>query len=316
MRPAFYLAVLCISPAFAQPGLPVILNIEIGDLVEYVADTPDVMKLGTDPNLTTPLLPNSFFNVNHLADVLSVNGRPAKGVLVQAVRVYGLTTTPTPTRPIADVTRSSLRTQYFEILTADGNPVGTIVVIGMSRAESLAIVGGTGAFVGARGFLKQIGREKPARFASATEDPSRRRQLGGGRTTQRLVVYPMIYPQIQTTNGVPAVVHGNGAAPVTATAPAVSGEALSMLVRHLGPTRPAVTVGESFPASPPAVVNSPVEVHVGGKKAELLAASGRPGSTDEYEVRFRVPPGLQAGDAQVQITAAWMQAAPVVIPIR
>ncbi len=316
MRNPLYLALLYVSGAIAQPGIPVILNIEIDDHVEYFSDTTDVMKLGTEPDRTKPLLPNTFFNVNHLADIISINGQPAKGVLVQAVRVYGLTATPTPTRPIADVTRPSMRTQYFEILTADGNPIGAIVVIGMAGADALAIVGGTGVFLGARGFLKQVGRVRPARFASASEDPSRRRHLGGGRSTQRLVVYPMLYPQIESSNGVHAIVHGSNSAPITAVNPAASGEVVSMMVTNLGPTRPAVEPGEPFPASPPARVNAPVEVHVGGKKAEVLAAIGRPGSIDGFQVRFRMPEAVPAGEAQVQISTAWMKGAAVTIQVR
>lgn len=316
MSPHFFSAFLFVSLAIAQTGLPVTLEIEIDDLVEYMGDTPDVMKLGTDPDRTTPLLPNTFFNVNHLADIISVNGQPAKGVLVQAVRVYGLTSTATRGRPIADVTRASLRTQYFEILTAAGKPAGTIVAIGMSGTSGMAIAGGTGAFLGARGFSKQVGRVRPARFASATEDPSRRRHHGGGRSTQRLVVYPMLYPQIQSRNGLPAITHGNSSTPVASATPAASGEVLSMLVSNLGPTSPSVEPGEPFPASPPMLVNLPVEIRVGGKKAEVLGAAGQPGSIDGYQVRFRMPEGVPAGEATVHVTAAWMNVAPVNIPVR
>ncbi len=39
-----------------------------------------------------------------------------------------------------------------------------------------------------------------------------------------------------------------------------------------------------------AVVNSPVEVTVNGKAAEVLGAVGYPFAVDAYQVNFRVPP--------------------------
>jgi hypothetical protein len=64
---------------------------------------------------------------------------------------------------IADVTRVALREQIFEIMQADGTPVETIVGLGFSGGPlppgaplaairgNWAIIGGTGAFLGARG---------------------------------------------------------------------------------------------------------------------------------------------------------------------
>jgi uncharacterized protein (TIGR03437 family) len=316
MRQLVILQILFAAALAAQPGSPTVLTIEIDNLVEYLGDTADVMKLGTDPNITTPLLPNTFFNANHVADVISVNGEPAKGVVVQAVRVYGLSTAPTPSRPvIADVTRASLRTQYFEILSADGTSLGTIITSGMNL-PAYAIVGGTGAFVGARGYSTQVAVTRPARLASASEDPSRRRIFGGGRTTQRLVIYPMTYPEVLTVNGQPAITRADGFTPISSARPAVAGEILSLFASGLGPVRSNIAPDEPFPSSPLAVVNSPVQVTVGGKPAEVLAAVGFPGSTNGYQVNFRVPDGVPPGDATVQISVAWIKASPVSMRLR
>ena len=63
---------------------------------------------------------------------------------------------------IADATWNSKRDETFEILQSDGTSVGTIMTIGLNSGSptppgppvggrNLAIVGGTGAFFGARG---------------------------------------------------------------------------------------------------------------------------------------------------------------------
>ena len=96
---------------------------------------------------------------------------------------------------------------------------------------------------------------------------------------------------------------------------AASGEILSLFATGLGPTRPGVDPGQPFPSNPLAVVNSPLEVIVNGKPAELLSAVGLPGAVNGYQVNFRMPPGLGKGHATIQISAAWVAGAPVSISV-
>ena len=65
-----------------------------------------------------------------------------------------------------------------------------------------------------------------------------------------------------------------------------------------------------------AVVNSPVEVTVNGKAAEVIGAVGYPGAVDAYQVNFRVPPDTAKGPASIQLSAAWILGAPVSIPVQ
>ena len=67
---------------------------------------------------------------------------------------------------------------------------------------------------------------------------------------------------------------------------------------------------------PLAVVNSPIDVTVNGKSAEVLAAVGYPGAVDGYQVNFRVPPDTGAGTATLQISSAWIPGAPVTIAVQ
>lgn len=50
--------------------------------------------------------------------------------------------------------------------------------------------------------------------------------------------------------------------------------------------------------------------------AEVLAAVGYPGSTDAYQVNFRVPTGVSRGTASVKVVAAWIPSALVSVPIQ
>ena len=87
----------------------------------------------------------------------------------------------------------------------------------------------------------------------------------------------MAVPQIGTAANGPAVTHSSDFSLVTPSKPAAAGEILSLFASGLGPTKPGVDPGKPFPASLSSVVNSPVDVLVNGKRAEVLAAVGYPG---------------------------------------
>src|SRR5205807_6642671 len=132
-----------------------------------------------------------------------------------------------------------------------------------------------------------------------TEDQANRRKNGGGKGRMLLTLFPMSTPQIVTTPNGPAIVHSKDFSPVTSSKPAGAGEILSLVATGLGPTVPGVDPGQPFPASPPAVVNSPVAVIVNGKPAEVTAAVGFPGAVDGYQVNFRVPSDAAKGPATI-----------------
>ena len=191
-------------------------------------------------------------------------------------------------------------------------PPSTVLIGG----GNFAITGGTGAFLGARG---QLGALAPvARNTSVTEDPTYRRRNGGGAGTWRWIahVIPMARPEVTMLPSGPAITHSSDFSPVTGGPPATQVEILSLFATGLGPVIPGVDPGQPFPSSPLAVVNSPVEVIVNGKAAEVLGAAGYPGAVDAYQVNFRLPPDTARGSATVQVTAAWISGAPVSIPVQ
>ena len=186
--------------------------------------------------------------------------------------------------------------------------------------RNLAIVGGTGAFFGARGQSGVRSVLLPGatseRTASIIEDPANRRKNGGGHILAVLYVIPMSLPTVATTANGPAIVHSSDFSLVSASKPAAAGEILSLFATGLGPTRTVLDPGQAFPSSPLALINSPIDVTVNGKSAEVLGAVGYPGTTDDYQVNFRVPPDTSPGSTTIQISAAWIPGAPVSIPVK
>ena len=326
----FVVAVTCAAlgsgTGFAQSPPPVILQVDIENMVQYMGDVFDPSKLATVPTATTPTASN-FETLLLIADIVAVNGAPVKGTWV--ARAQRLTLRPTASAgvSIADVTRTGPGDETYEVLRPDGTPVGTIVSLGFfggpappGAPSSLttgnhAIVGGTGAFAGVRGEDGGGVALSAVRTASFSEDPGNRRVNGGGKMRFTLHLIPQTRPQISTTSNGPAVVHSSDFTLVSSTNPAKAGEILSLFCRSLGPTTPGVDPGSTFPQNPPAVVNGPLDVLVNGKSAEVLGAVGYPGSTDGYQVNFRVPADAALGTASLQVSAAWIPSEGVSIAI-
>jgi hypothetical protein len=325
-----------VNPARGQ-GSPTTLLIGLENVVEYQVDVSDLSKWGTNPNITQGSAGKGMgvgcvgLPLVAFGDIVSVNGDPATGTYVS--RGLAVCLSPTPTAgllAIGDISANSLRDETYYILQSDGvTPIGTIMVNGLSGSvnprppgpppggQNYAIVGGTGAFLGARG---QKGSVSPGliglRIASITEDPAKRRQNGGGHGLFTFYVIPMFRPDVVITPNGPAITHSNDFSLVNAAKPATAGEILSLFATGLGPTSTSLAPGQPFPSSPLAVVNSPVAVTVNGRAADVLAAVGYPRSVDGYQINFRVPTDTPKGTATIQVTAAWIPGAPVTVPIQ
>ena len=328
---ATLLAVAACRLARAQQPTSTTLAIDVGNAVEYQEDVYDPVKFARSPNVTPSLgigtgIAN-FAVATLLGDIVAVNGQPAKGLYAARSRSIVAHTTTVPGQAIADVTRAAIREHIFEILQPDGTPVGSIMLMGFSggtpppgqrstESANWAIVGRTGAFLGARGQAEATaGVGCGGRAASMAEDPANRRLNGGGMSQCVLHVILLTMPQIVTTANGPAITHSTDFSLVNALKPAVAGEILSLFATDLGPVRGVIT-GQPFPSSPVAAVNSPVQVIANGKPAELIGAVGYPGSVDGYQVNFRVPAGVATGPAMIQVSAAWTPSAPVTIPVQ
>ena len=145
-----------------------------------------------------------------------------------------------------------------------------------------------------------------------------RRVHGGGRSRNRLILYPKFRPEVQMTSSGPAVFHGSDFSQVTPANAARPGELLVIRATGLGPTKPELDPpgARRFSASPPEEVNSPVEATVNDNQAQVINKIGWPGETNLYRVDFRVPESTPPGAARVRLTAAWIPGSEVMIPVR
>ena len=332
-------AAACSQPGLAQVAPLTILQIDTTNQVQYLEDISDVSKFATDPSVTTACFPSTdprvecagrhmtFHAFIVLADVVAVNGQAVKGTTVIHGRRIQAFPAPNPGQAVADAARDTIQVMSVEILTADSRPIGTIMLSGVGIGTAppgappsviqgnFAIVGGTGAFLGARGQAGGGVQVIPVRLASIAEDPANRRTNGGGRARLVATLIPLTRPEVAITNTGPAIFHTDFS-PVTAAKPAKAGEVLIVQAIGLGPTVPVVDPGQPFPSDAVLQVNSPVAVTVNGKDAELVNSIAWPGLPNTYRVDFRVPDGAAPGAASIQLTAAWIAGPSVNIPVQ
>lgn len=316
-------AFLVLPTANAQITRPTILKLDEINVVNYNQDIPDLTKAATSSAVTTAALQNTFQDGTGLGDIVAANGQGIKGTHV--LRATRLNSNPdfTPGQAIADITRNGLIFHFFEIQAADGTTIGTITAQGFSRgtpppgapssqtAANLIITGGSGAFVGVRGFAGSTNppTSVPNRQASIIEDPAYRRINGGGTASYILTLYPAEYPRIVS------IAHADSTL-VSAANPAAQGETLTITATGLGPTRPGTDPGQPFPLSPAQPTNSPVSVTVNGQPAPVSNSIGWPSRVNQYRVDFQVPADTTKGTASVSVSAAWMAGPAVLINVQ
>ncbi len=148
-------------PVFGQAP-PTILKVDLENMVRYVYDVADPLKFATNPSVTTPITPTNFNTQMLISDIVAVNGQPAKGTQIFRENVLRLSPNPTPGQAIADITGNSTVLKWV-ILKPDGTLIGTLVGLG----APVAIVGGTGAFLGARGQSSSGVPSPPVRAGTA-----------------------------------------------------------------------------------------------------------------------------------------------------
>jgi hypothetical protein len=300
------------------PG-PTILEIEVSNWVHYIEDSTNFAAFATVPGVTTASGPKNFGFRLGIADIVAINGQPVKGTLTRNTRNVTLRIAPMPGQAIADIQRAGLVLDSFDILRTDGTPIGTIVGYGpasgapppgepspLKLQSDFAIIGGTGAFLGARGQFGMLPNTSN-RPASITEDPANRRINGGTSTTLVLQLIPMYVPQILATF-VSQDAAQNDEPPLTSLnlESFVPGELVALYMKGLGPTEPGVDPGSPFPPSPHLAVIAPVQVKVNRQSVTASEAFGVPGKVDRYAVFFQVPLDTPTGAPTIQVTCAWI----------
>src|SRR5438128_2138021 len=96
--------------ASAQVSTPAILEIDLADKVQYHEDISfDPSKFATAAGVTTVARPVNFGKFISIADIVAVNGQPAKGIAVYNTRVVTLRASPSnPGEGIADTDRNGV----------------------------------------------------------------------------------------------------------------------------------------------------------------------------------------------------------------
>jgi hypothetical protein len=297
------------SMLWAQTPKPIVLVVDVDNAVQYRSDIADPSRRGTDAGMTTAGTARAFTDVIFIGDIVAVNGKPAKGLWTSRQFLMNFSPSPSPGFAIADVNRGTIAECKWEILDADGRFVGLIADSGLAPH---AVTGGGGAFYGAQGQMAggTAPNSRPIRVASMSEDPGNRRNLGGGTNRVIFHLLPLYRPSVQ------AAYHADLSL-VSADNPVHSGETVILQVSGLGPLVPGATPPgvDPFPETL-AEVNSPMEVTVNGIPAELINKVGWPGETDVYRVDIRLPEGVAAGSATLQITAAWIPGSLFRVPAR
>jgi uncharacterized protein (TIGR03437 family) len=317
------------SSAWAQAAGPVTLKVDLENVVGYWDDGVDFSRLGSVTGVTTPVATRRIFQSQvQIGDIVAVNGVAAKGTFITNARNLNVTTAVAPGQSIADTTRTGIAQYTFEFLQFDGTPIGTIFVSALNGGTPSpgaptgtaqvngVIVGGTGAFWGAQGQVASTAPNPAVRFASFSEDTASRRINGGGKVEFSLQLIVPERPQVIATANGPAIIHAGNSQFVTAANPAHAGETLVLFATGLGPVRSAIDMGQPFPYSPLALVNSPVSITVNGAPASVLYAGGYPGAVDGYQVNFTLPASLAPGTATLQLSTAWIPGGAVQLPVQ
>jgi hypothetical protein len=163
--------------AAARSNKPIVITIETENYVQYRGNIVDPAQYAKNPNPTTAPVITFSQNVQ-IADIVAVNGQPAKGLWTSRLIVTPFRRNPAPGQAIADLDSGALFYCAYEILAPDGSYIGTLFDMGIG--EHHAVVGGVGAFANATGTIT-MELLVPSRAASMSEDPSMRRINGGGR---------------------------------------------------------------------------------------------------------------------------------------
>lgn len=120
--------------AWAEAPQFVTLDVGWENWVNYIGNVADPSQLASSPNAVSATLRNLMSQVG-IADIVSVNGKPAKGVWINSGRTLNIAPTPAAGQGIGDVVRSGIVDVHFEILQADRTPIGSIMTAAFSLLQ-------------------------------------------------------------------------------------------------------------------------------------------------------------------------------------
>lgn len=103
--------------------------------------------------------------------------------------------------------------------------------------------------------------------------------------------------------------------PITATAPAVAGDEITLLATGAGPYDLRAPDGFHLPTDLTYRLLDPVEILIGDQTIQPLFAGGNGGQVGVNAIRFRVPSGV-SGSVEIRIKSGGRESNTVVLPIR
>lgn len=124
------LSILSIRGMAQMPG--VVMQVDIDNWVTYNYDSFDRTTWARSPGPAAAAPgPPAFGSGLLLADIVAVNSKPAKGLVLLRLRGLNLRPAPTPGQAISDVNRSGVGDFVYEFLADDGTPIGSIMASGL-----------------------------------------------------------------------------------------------------------------------------------------------------------------------------------------
>src|SRR5437660_786118 len=125
-KTALAMALFASRSGVAQVTPPTILEVQAENVVNYVGDVSDESKFATVPGVTpvSAAGPRNLGNSLYIADIVAINGKPARGTAVINMRTINLRVAPTTGQAISDTSRNAISDYALEIQQADGTPVG------------------------------------------------------------------------------------------------------------------------------------------------------------------------------------------------
>ena len=307
------LVLLCPALAPGQAASEVRVTVQLDKLGWYY-DTGDPSAYATVTQSQAPLptgtLKPMMRNVI-IADVVSINARPARGTHVS----HGLSIRTTN----SDFPRNNLHYFVLDIQTPEGGQIGSLfgTLLGSGGAAPgappgaglWAVHGGSGAYIGIRGQGSNVGGSN---FHQTTmkEDTAARRTNSSGQIKLDFCLSGVNVSEIQ------AAYHLADGTPVTSSNPARAGEVLILQVKAGWPVSPPLEPGQTFAKDPLQIIACPVEATVNDLPAEVFNAIGWPGTRDRYRVDVRLP-ATGTAEATLNLLAGYILAsAPYKVPVR
>ena len=309
----FIAVFMCPALAVGQATSELKISVQLDKLAWYWEDG-DPNNFGTVAQSLTPLPTGTIKPMMRnaiIADVVAVNGKPARGAYVS----HGLALRTAN----SDFPRNHAHYFVLDIQTPEGAQVGDLFGTFLSAGAAApgapaggghwAVYGGSGAYLGVRGQGSNAGGSN-YHTTLMKEDTAARRANSNGQLKLDFYLSTVEAPEVQ------AAYHADDGSPVTDSRPAQPGEILMVEVKAGWPTNPRREPGLTFANDPLQLVSIPIEATLNNVAAEVINALAWPGTRDRYRVDVRLP-AVGAREATLELLAGYIiVSAPYRIPIR